>query len=430
LNSNPRVHLENLKALTPTNPIVDKCIECGFCEPVCPSKNLTLTPRHRITVQREISRLRGTTGPTARLDALLGAYAYDGDITCAADGLCQLACPVDIDTGELTKELRGLRVANTFREGLAKVTARNYRAVTAGVRLGLQAADLAHKLLGSRRMQKVAAGARRLSGDRLPLWTPYMPTGAGKRKNPGSITFSAKKVVYFPSCISRTMGPAQGDSDQDLLSLAMEKILVRGGYQVLYPPNMERLCCGVPFSSKGAFRQADEKAAELEKVLLEISEDGKYPIVCDTSPCLQRMRRTMERRLVIYEVVEFIHDCLLSELEIAPLEEKVAVHLTCSSEKMGMGKKLVSLASACAREVVVPEKVGCCGFAGDKGFTVPELNASALKELHRQVSSCTSGYSNSRTCEIGLSLHGGIHYKSIVYLVERCSRARAEQDFD
>lgn len=422
LNSNPKVHLENLKPLTATNEIVDKCIECGFCEPVCPSKNLTLTPRQRITVQREISRMQAARVSSERLDAIVNGYAYSGDATCATDGLCQYACPVAINTGELTKELRRLRVANTPRESLARVIARNYGAVTAGVRIGLQSVNLAHSLLGTSLMKKVAEGARNISGGRLPLWTPHMPKGAGKRKYKTIDRGMSKKVIYFPSCISRTMGPSKRDPDQDLLSRTTEKLLLRAGYDVLYPKDMEKLCCGVPFNSKGAFRQADEKAAELENELLDISAGGSYPVVCDTSPCLYRMRQVMDKRLKIYEPVEFIHDFLLSELNIRKVDEKVAVHLTCSSEKMGHADKLVALARACAEEVIVPIKVNCCGFAGDRGFTYPELNAAALEELHPQVSSCSEGYSNSRTCEIGLSLHGGIHYKSIVYLVERCSR--------
>lgn len=422
LNANPKAHLENLKPLTATSPIVDKCIECGFCEPTCPSKNLTLTPRQRITVQREISRLRKTVGAQEKLDEIAQAYAYDGDATCATDGLCQAACPVEINTGELTKELRRLKIAGGAGESVARAVARNYGMVTAGVRLGLKGANLAHSVLGTSAMTKVAEGARAVSGDRLPLWTKHMPKAASIRKGTGVDQGRENKVVYFPSCISRTMGPSKGDRDQELLTDATERLLDRGGYDVIYPADMEKLCCGVPFNSKGAFRQADEKGAELEKALLIATEDGRYPVICDTSPCLYRMKQTLDRRLQMYEPVEFIHDFLLDVLKISKINEKVAVHLTCSSEKMGLGPKLLKVASACADGVVVPEKVGCCGFAGDRGFTYPELNAVALEELNHQVVNCSSGYSNSRTCEIGLSQHGGIDYKSIVYLVERCSR--------
>ena len=85
----------------------------------------------------------------------------------------------------------------------------------------------------------------------------------------------------------------------------------------------------------------------------------------------------------------------------------------------------MAVAGACARHVFVPEEEGCCGFAGDKGFNVPELNASALSRLRQQLpAGCDQGYSNSRTCEIGLSRHAGVPYRSIAYLVDSCFTAR------
>jgi D-lactate dehydrogenase len=423
LNSNPHVHLEHLKPLAATHPLVDRCIECGFCEPVCPSKNLTLTPRQRITVQREISRLRKSEGAPEVLQALIGGYTYQGNQTCATDGLCRGACPVEINTGDLTKELRRLRVANTASESLARWLARHYALVTAMVRLGLQAVDGLHRLIGTAAFGAIAARARAMSGKRLPLWTPHMPQGAAKRRYRDLPSAEDLQVVYFPSCISRTMGPSREDDEQRALTLITERLLQKAGYGVLYPPDMEKLCCGVPFQSKGAFRQADEKSAELERVLLKVTENGRYPVLCDTSPCLYRMRETMDRRLRLYEPVEFVHDFLMVRLKITRVDETVAIHTTCSSEKLGLAGKLRAVAEACAARVVVPERVGCCGFAGDRGFTFPELNASALAELRSTVErcGCTSGYSNSRTCEIGLSLHSGVSYSSILSLVDRCS---------
>jgi D-lactate dehydrogenase len=423
LNSNPQAHLEHLKPLAATHPLVDRCIECGFCEPVCPSKNLTLTPRQRITVQREISRLRRSAGAQEVLQALVGGYTYLGDQTCATDGLCQGACPVEINTGDLTKELRRLRLANTSRESLARWLARHYALVTAVVRLGLQTVDGLHRLIGTATFGAVAARARAMSGNRLPLWTPHMPRAAAKRRYRDLPSPTDLLVVYFPSCISRTMGPSREDDGQRPLALITERLLQKAGYGVLYPPEMEKLCCGVPFQSKGAFRQADEKSAELERVLLEVSENGRHPVLCDTSPCLYRMRETMDRRLRLYEPVEFVHDFLLARLKIARVDETVTIHTTCSSDKLGLAGKLQAVAEACATRVVVPERVGCCGFAGDRGFTFPELNASALAELRPTVEQCgcTSGYSNSRTCEIGLSLHSGVSYSSILSLVDRCT---------
>ena len=95
---------------------------------------------------------------------------------------------------------------------------------------------------------------------------------------------------------------------------------------------------------------------------------------------------------------------------------------------MGLDQQLKELARMCAAEILVPEDVGCCGWAGDRGFTYPELNASALKALKPQITSdVTRGFSTSRTCEIGLSLHSGISYKSIIYLVDQATDASEKQ---
>jgi D-lactate dehydrogenase len=149
-------------------------------------------------------------------------------------------------------------------------------------------------------------------------------------------------------------------------------------------------------------------------------------VLCDTSPCLQRMRKAMDGRLGLYEPVEFIHGFLMDRLRFVREPGPVAIHVTCSSTKLGLSDRFRAVAQACAEKVIVPPRVGCCGFAGDRGFSHPELNASALSELRAGLGDgCRAGYSNSRTCEIGLSLHGGIPYQSIVFLVDRCTSAFA-----
>jgi D-lactate dehydrogenase len=218
------------------------------------------------------------------------------------------------------------------------------------------------------------------------------------------------------------MGPAQGDPDQRPLHQVLLSLLDKGGYEVILTGDMEQLCCGMAFESKGFFAAADRKSRELEQSLLTASHDGRYPVLCDTSPCLYRMRQVLDQRLLLFEPAEFIHDFLLARLTFHQLPETVALHVTCSSRKMQLVEKLRKVAEACAARVVIPDQVTCCGIAGSKGFDCPELTASALAELKAALpADCNSGYSNSRTCEIGLSWHGGISYQSIVYLVDRCT---------
>jgi D-lactate dehydrogenase len=252
-----------------------------------------------------------------------------------------------------------------------------------------------------------------------------MPTGIGGPRPTPLQRSSAFQAVYFPSCVCRTMGPARGDADREPLHAVVERLLHKAGCDILWPRNLEALCCGTPFESKGFSGRADEKARELEAVLLEASAGGRLPVICDTSPCLYRMRRVMDRRLTLLDPVEFTLDHLMDRLDVTPVNETVAYHHTCSSIKMGLEAKAMALAKACAAGVVIPDRVGCCGFAGDRGFSYPELNASALQPLRPALAGrCTSGYSTSRTCEIGLSVHSGIHYKSILYLVDKCARPK------
>ncbi len=425
LNPNPKVHIENLKPLPPTDAIVDKCIECGFCEAICPSKSLTLTPRQRITSQREISRLKNSGNNPRRLAALSDGYDYQGEATCATDGLCALSCPVDINTGDLTKALRGLNVQNHRHQKLAGWVADHFGLVTKAMRTGLHIAQTIHRLLGTKSMTHLSVKARQLAGSRLPMWNAQMPSAAPYRSFTGSSRRSENNVVYFPACVNRTMGPATGDPCSEPLFDVTRRLLERAGFTVIFPDDTNKLCCGMPFESKGYFEQADRKAAELENALFAASENGKFPILCDTSPCLNRMRHAM-KNLRLYDPVEFIHDEVLNRLDITPIPETVALHATCSTRKMGLENKLLAVARACAEKVVVPEMIDCCGFAGDRGFTYPELNAAALVHLRPEVeNSCVAGYSTSRTCEIGLSLHSGINYRSILYLVDRVSGGRS-----
>ena len=424
LNANPHVHLENLKPLPAADALVDKCIECGFCEPTCPSRALTLSPRQRIVIWREIARLEATGEDAERLALLRKEYEYQGTETCAACGLCSTTCPVGINTGDLTRSIRSRN--NESHTKLAQWLADHYGTVEKVSRVAFAGADLTHKLLGTKAMTSITASARKLSGGRIQQWTPAMPKAAPKIKpvNTHSTASGAPKVVYLPSCASRTMGPARGDEDQTSLATMTEALLRKAGFDVIYPENLDGLCCGMPFQSKGMFAAADSKSSEIEQTLLKITENGSIPVYSDTSPCSLRLKDKIDTRLQIFDTVDFIDQFLMDRLIFQQTNEPVALHITCSATRLGQAAKLKRIMSACSSQVVIPDQITCCGFAGDKGFSTPELNASALRTLKGAVEHCEAGYSTSRTCEIGLSHHSGIDYKSIVYLVDRCTQPK------
>jgi D-lactate dehydrogenase len=425
LNSDKEVHLKDLKPLPAASEVIDKCTECGFCEPSCVSAGLTLTPRQRIVVHREIVSLSKNGHEPHIAASLAKSFSYSGNETCATDGLCAVSCPVNIDTGKFIKNLRSEKVAGPQHKALW--IANHMSLVTSAARSALSIVSFFHTIMGTIVMQSISGSLRRVSGNRVPKWNRFIPKGARVIKPNKEVSSSSlRKVVYFPSCINRSMGVSRDHFEEMQLSEKMVQLLYKGGYEVIYPENLNNLCCGMAFLSKGYMEAGEKKSDELEAALLVASRNGEYPVLCDMSPCLYTMKENMKSNLKLYEPVEFITDWLLPYLKITPIEEAITIFPVCSMKKMELDGKLYDLARICAREVIVPE-TNCCGFAGDRGFTYPELNEHGLRDLRNHLpETIIDGYSTSRTCEIGLSLHTGISYKSIVYLVDRVSSPKKE----
>ncbi|MBK8752823.1 MAG: FAD-binding oxidoreductase [Candidatus Competibacteraceae bacterium] len=425
LNDDPEAHLKNIKPMAAVDPLVDQCIECGFCEPNCPSRALTLSPRQRIVGLREIARLQAAGEDASQLQALQESYQYQGVDTCAADSLCSLTCPVGINTGAMMLKVRSQKRGQTAQR-IGHWVANHFAGVTAATRFNLAATNISHRILGTPLQGGLTGGLRKLSGNRIPLWNRYMPTAGAMPKPEVNVAPGRPRVVYFPSCASRTMGPAKGDPESEALPVKTVALLRKAGFEVILPDDSAALCCGQPFESKGLPQQADAKRREVEQALLKASRNGQDPIVFDTTPCVFRVKKNQAQTpLKLYDITEFLHDVVLERLTIHKQAETVAIHPTCSNINMGLQAKLKAIAETCVEKVIVPDRVSCCGWAGDKGFTQPELNASALRDLKAALpNECQSGYSTSRTCEIGLSLHSGRYYRSIVYLMDRCSQAK------
>ncbi|MFA6741774.1 MAG: FAD-binding and (Fe-S)-binding domain-containing protein [Arcobacteraceae bacterium] len=421
INDDAQAHLKNLKTLPATNEIVDKCIECGFCEPTCPSNELTLTPRQRIVINREISRLE-SIGNHKEAKEYKDLYQYDGIETCATCSLCSSACPVKIDTGSLTKHLRAEQVS-TSSKSIANFIANNFSMTLKGVRFGLHSANFIHKVLGTPSMETVTKTFRDLSKNSLPKWSEVMPKAININLN-FEQKVSDKKVVYFPSCINRSMGlNAVSKEEKELFDTTVE-VLLKAGYQILFPEDLPNLCCGMPFSSKGFNEASNTKSSQLEIALLNVSEFGEYPILCDTSPCTKKMMESFSHKLDVYEPIEFALKFLTKDLEFIAIDEPITIHTTCSSRKMGLEDNFKTLAQLCSTNVIIPADVKCCGFAGDRGFNFPELNKSALRHLKEQTIGAKMAFSTSKTCEIGLSEESGLDYNSIFYLINKVTKAK------
>ena len=411
----------------------NKCIECGFCEVNCMSCGLTLSSRMRIAVQREIRELESTGADPERAARLRKQYKYYGDQTCATDGLCSTSCPMKINTGELTHLIRQMDMNNNkLGYKVGEFAANHMAGIKSGLRVVLDVAHLGHVTLGPTLMTSICRGMNKMG---MPLWTTAMPKKHRQPKKSDLTQFiiqksipkheeehSPLKVVYFPSCINQTMGQSKRDGKIHDLVDEVIQLMAKAGYEVIFPEGMEKMCCGQIWESKGMLDIADRKSAELEEALWQASKQGKYPVLCAQSPCLHRMKKVM-KKMKLYEPAEFIMEYLVPRLDFHPTDRHIALHLTCSTRQMGVDKDMIALAKLCSTNVFLPEGVGCCGFAGDRGFTFPELNKYGLRKLRPQIEKnhIEVGYSNSRTCEIGLETNTGIPYMSIVYLVNECT---------
>lgn len=430
LNEDHKAHVSNLKPIPSVRPIVDKCMECGFCEGTCVAEGLTLSPRQRVAAYREMQRLAATGEAPHRSAEMHKQYRYWGMDTCATDSLCGLKCPVKVDTGKLVKELRHEH-HSAKAEKRAVTLANHMDTVTAGMRFGLNLLYGIRCMTGKKVFGAVASGIRTLSGGMVPLWNEHFPKATHRiHPQPVQTDSTRPKVVYFPSCITRAMGVSKSYCKELELTRITETLLKRAGYEIIYPQPLDKLCCGMAFSSKGYVEAGLKASSELEAALQVASNQGEYPILCDMSPCLYTMRENMGERLKLYEPAEFAEKYLLDRLTIRQTDEKVAVFAVCSAKKMGVDTTLAEIARRCAKEVVVIQS-NCCGFAGDRGFFLPELNTHGLRMIKEQVYGCSAGYATSRTCEIGLSRNSGLQFQSILYLLERCSRdTRADQAKD
>ncbi|MDA9556550.1 FAD-binding oxidoreductase [Vibrio sp.] len=421
INDDKESHIKHLKPMPKADPLVDRCIECGFCEAVCPSRTLSLTPRQRIVLYREIqSRL--AKGEDISAQELEKVFEYQGIDTCAATGLCAERCPVGINTGDLIKQLRTAKYRKY--EKIAHWTANHFSTTTKMAQVGLKANQVSSSVIGPRAVETITNGLNKITKGAVPKWILEIPQ-ANTHNVESRSGSPSKHVVYFPSCAARTMGAQKEANEQRSLTEVTQSLLTKSGYTIIIPKGLQEQCCGMPYASKGMTDLAKQKQSQLEETLWEASNQGEYPILMDTSPCAHRSLENTTKPLSIFEPSHFVQHYLLDHLHITPTDETVMLHITCSTKKMGVSSSLLTLAKACSNNVIVPEHIECCGWAGDKGFTHPELNASAVAPLKQQVpKGCQRGFSNSRTCEIGLSHHSGIPYQSILCLLDEVSQPR------
>jgi D-lactate dehydrogenase len=429
LSRDRSIHLKNLKSQPAIEELAAHCVECGFCEPVCPSRNATTTPRQRIVIRREMAR-QAEGSPV--YDALLADYEYDALQTCAADGTCQSVCPVAIDTGRLMKEFR-LHERTEREQAVGLALARRYAAVERATRGGLAGVHAASAVIGERTLAKIPELIRRrVSSELVPTLPPNMPPASARLPRTERRGAAA---VYLPACINRIFGNPRGTERAPSLPQALVEVSARAGLPVWIPDDVAGHCCATPWSSKGYSRGHDHMAAKTAAALWRWSDGATLPVVIDASSCahglaadlaprLQDAERERFEQIEVLDSIAWAHDRLLPRLDVGRKVARIAVHSTCSANHMGLAGKLEAIACELAEDVLVPAASTCCGMAGDRGLLHPELPASALRDAAAELAEyeVEEHVCSNRTCEIALQQITGAPYASFVMLLERLTR--------
>ncbi|MEO5805324.1 FAD-binding and (Fe-S)-binding domain-containing protein [Devosia sp.] len=436
LNADPDIHIKNLKLMPLADPVVDLCIECGFCEPACPSHQMTLSPRQRIAVTRERARLRQTGENAERLERLDQDFQYAGLDTCAACNLCSLRCPVGIETGTMIIGQRTERRSD-FARSVAHAAAGHTGSIETVMRGGVAFADFGKAVIGAPAVTAITDTARRLSGRHVPRIAEALHSGPGAPKAPPTISrdnplttgfpvpialSGRQKIVYFPACPSRMFGAPKTAMDLLDTPSAMLALLARAGFDVVMPEHLNGQCCGQPFQSKGFPEEAARVGGKLKAELSTLSDAGNLQIVTDASTCAKHLRE-FPGDAPVADSAEFILANILPKLAITRPVPVVAVHHNCSAQRLKEQGATEAIAKACATKVAVLTSVTCCGYAGDKGLFTPELNAHATRFVKTDIpADCTIGVSTVSTCASGLSEHAGVPFVSLASLLEFVSR--------
>jgi D-lactate dehydrogenase len=433
INDDAAAHLRDLKRMPAVEAEVDRCIECGYCEHRCPSRDLTASPRRRIVARRVLQNMKAD-GDMQAHDELLRAFQYDALDTCAVDGLCATACPVDINTGDLVKRLR--RESHHPRaNAIALRVARNFATAERLARLALHVGAGLNRALGAGFMSGLTTSIRRIIPS-TPVWTKGLsaPPGLSVLREHSSSNGDGG-IVYFPACISRTMGTYPGE-ERSVMD-AFLSVCRQADIPVTIPDAMVGSCCSQIFSSKGYSDAWKFTANHVVDCLWKASDNGRFDIVTDVSSCahtLQHLEPALDvdhlikyRQMRFLDAVDLLHDRVLPVLPHTPLKRKVMLHPVCTLERNGGTPKLRRIAERCAEQVTIPLSAGCCGMAGDRGFLFPELTTSATRNEAAEAlqSACDGHYATTRTCELALSEATGKDYASILFLVDDALKMRA-----
>ncbi|WP_425261334.1 DUF3683 domain-containing protein [Rubrivivax sp. RP6-9] len=399
---------------------IKDCLRCGKCKPVCathvPRANLLYSPRNKILATSLLIEAFLYEEQTRR-GVSLAHWAEFEDVAdhCTVCHKCESPCPVKIDFGDVTMNMRNLlrkMGKKSFRPGNALamtfLNATNPQTIklmrTAMVDVGFKVQRLAHDLLKPAAKRQTAApratlGAAPLKEQVIHFINKKMPGGLPKKtaralldiedrdyvpiiRDPRATTADTEAVFYFPGCGSERLFSQVG--------LATQAMLWQAGVQTVLPPGY--LCCGYPQRGSGQFDKAEKIITDNRVLFHRVANTLNYldikTVVVSCGTCYDQLQGYQFEDIFPGCRIVDIHEYLLEKGITLPAADQASggylYHDPCHSP-MKLQEPMKTVKALVGPNVLKNER--CCGESGTLGVTRPDISTQVrfrkTEELRR-----------------------------------------------
>lgn len=412
---------------------VKNCLRCGKCKPVCathvPRANLPYSPRNKILATSLLIEAILYEEQTRRgVSAKHWAEFSDVADHCTVCHKCESPCPVNIDFGEVTMNMRNLlrklgkkkfnpgnAAAMFFLNATDPDVIKTTRSAMIGV--GFKAQRLANRLLAGPVKEQLAAppatvGKSPLKEQVVHFINRKMPGNLPKKtaralldiedaryvpiiRDPKHTSVDSESVFYFPGCGSERLFSQVG--------LATQAMLWRVGVQTVLPPGY--LCCGYPQRGSGQFDKADKIITDNRVLFHRMANTLNYldikTVVVSCGTCYDQLSG--------YEFEKIFPGCRMLDIHEYLLEKGVQLdsvtgtkymyHDPCHSPmKQHKPLEVVNQLMNSDANGQILNNDRCCGESGTLGVTRPDISTqvrfrkaeemtAAVTELRREAES-------------------------------------------
>jgi len=381
---------------------IKDCLRCGKCKPVCathvPRANLLYSPRDKILATSLLIEAFLYEEQTRRGISIKHWEEFE-DVAdhCTLCHKCATPCPVNIDFGEVSMNMRNLlrkmgqqsfRPASAFQSWLVGTV--NPQAINVGhqlTRLGMQAQRIANGVFTTlarkqTRQPPASIGAAGVKAQVIHFVNKKMPAGLPNKtaralldiedrdyvpiiRNPQTTSADAEAVFYFPGCGSERLFSQVG--------LATQAMLWHAGVQTVLPPGY--LCCGYPQRGSGQQDKADKIITDNRVLFHRVANTLNYldikTVVVSCGTCFDQLQGYEFDKIFPGCRIVDIHEYLLGKGITLPGGQAYLYHDPCHSP-MKQQAPMKTVKALLGEQVI--ESKRCCGESGGLAYSRPDVS--------------------------------------------------------